>query len=86
MKTNGSMNRELMRKRAGKGFHNRLNIHFPSNTNGGGLAPMSFPYFQLYTLDDYSGVVLYPGQYQQATRGNSVSFIAQVSGSTGPYT
>lgn len=60
----------------------------PSSTVRGGMAPdvESFPYFQLYTLDDDSGVVLYPGQYQQATLGGNVNLIAQVSGSTGPYT
>jgi hypothetical protein len=60
----------------------------PSTSSAGGLAPdvESFPYFQLYTLDDHSGVVLYPGQYQQASLSGNVNLIAQVSGSTGPYT
>ncbi|MGP0063971.1 MAG: RHS repeat-associated core domain-containing protein [Isosphaeraceae bacterium] len=58
----------------------------PSSSVAGGSAQFSFPYFQLYTLDEYSGVVLYPGQYQQATLGGNVNLIAQVSGSTGPYT
>ena len=58
----------------------------PSTTVSGGLAAFSFPYFQLYTLDDYNGVVLYPGQYQQATLGGSVNLMAQVSRSSAPYT
>ncbi len=45
-------------------------------------AGFTFPYFQLYTIDQYDGVVLYPNQYQQANLGNNVSLVAQVAGSS----
>ena len=54
----------------------------PATPLGNAQASFSFPYFQLYTLDQYNGVVLYPGQYQQATLGGSVSLIAQVAASS----
>ncbi len=54
----------------------------PSTPQGQAQAGFSFPYFQLYTLDQYNGVVLYPNQYQQATLGGSVSLVAQVAASS----
>ena len=46
------------------------------------LAPLSFPYFAMYTLDYDNGVILFPGQYQQATLGGSVDLRAQVRDTT----
>lgn len=45
-------------------------------------AGFTFPYFQLYTLDQNNGVVLYPNQYQQGNLGGSVSLMAQVAASS----
>ncbi len=57
------------------------------STSGAGLAGFSFPYFSLYTIDQYNGVVLYPNQYQQAMLGGSVSLVAQIAaGSSSSYT
>ena len=44
---------------------------------------MSFPYFPMYTLDYNNGIVLFPGQYQQATLGGSVDLRRQVRDTTG---
>ncbi len=59
----------------------------PSSTAGAHFAGLSFPYFSLYTIDQYNGVVLYPNQYQQAMQGGAVSLVAQVAaGSSSSYT
>ena len=47
--------------------------------NGSGFAQLSFPYFKLYISDYYSGVFLFPNQFQQATLGGPVNLFAQVS-------
>jgi len=56
----------------------------PSSTvgNGSGSEELSFPYFQLYVLDENNGIVLFNNQYQQATIAGSVDLYAQVMGST----
>jgi RHS repeat-associated protein len=37
-------------------------------------------------VDELSGVILFPGQYQQASPAGYENLVAQVNGSTGPYT
>ncbi len=54
----------------------------PSAPLGLAQAGFTFPYFQLYTLDQNNGVVLYPNQYQQGNLGGSVSLMAQVAASS----
>jgi hypothetical protein len=56
----------------------------PASTdgNGSGFSAMSFPYFPLYVLDENNGIVLFNGQYQQATLNTSVDLYAQVKGTT----
>jgi RHS repeat-associated protein len=51
--------------------------------NNSPAAQGSFPYFPMYTLDYINGVVLFPGQYQEATLGGSVDLRAQVRDTTG---
>jgi RHS repeat-associated protein len=53
----------------------------PGNNSPAALG--SFPYFPMYTLDYNNGIVLFPGQYQQATLGGSVDLRAQVRDTTG---
>ena len=43
---------------------------------------MSFPYFPLYVLDENNGIVLFNGQYQQASLDGVVDLYAQVKGTT----
>jgi YD repeat-containing protein len=56
----------------------------PASTdgNGSGFSAMSFPYFPLYVLDENNGIVLFNGQYQQATLNTTVDLYAQVKGTT----
>ena len=66
----------------------------PSSSSGG-LAPLSFPYFPLYTVDANNGVVLFNGQSQQENLNGLTDLYAQVKGTavssyswtaTGSYT
>ena len=49
---------------------------------GGGLAPLSFPYFVVEVLDINDGVTLFPGVDQVGHAGTTVVLDAQVSGAT----
>jgi RHS repeat-associated protein len=51
--------------------------------NGSPAAQGSFPYYPMYVLDYDNAIVLFPGQYQEATLGGSVDLRAQVRDTTG---
>ena len=53
----------------------------PSSASGG-LAPLSFPYFPLYTVDANNGVVLFNGQSQQENLNGITDLYAQVKGAS----
>ena len=50
--------------------------------NGSGFSQQSFQYFPIYVMDENNGIVLFNGQYQQATLNGVVDLYAQVKGTT----
>jgi hypothetical protein len=53
-----------------------------SVSNASGFSQMSFQYFPIYVLDENDGIVLFNGQYQQASLSGTIDLYAQVKGTT----